>query len=60
MRFRCDFCVDGVAATDEFAELGVGGRDPLDDEVAGGQVAAKIGDVVHRDLAVEQKMMDDG
>ena len=52
--------VEGFAAAEKFEEFGVGGGDPLDDEVAGGDFAAERGDAVEGDLADEQQVMDEG
>ena len=51
---------DGVAATDELAEHDVGGWDPLDDEMAGGEIRGEAGDFGERDVVVEEEVMDDG
>src|SRR5580698_6135321 len=55
-----DVLVDGLAATDELVELGVGGGDPFEDEVACGEGAAEVRDAVHWDLAAEQEMVQYG
>ena len=55
-----DVSVNGVAPTEDFDEPWVGGGNPLDDEGAGGEARGERGDVVHRNLAGEQQVMDDG
>ena len=52
--------VDGFASAEEFLEFGVGGWDPFEDEVAGGDAAAEGGDVGQGDLCAEEEVMDDG
>ena len=52
--------VDGLASAQDLAELGIAGRNPLEDEVAGGEPGAEGGDAIERDLTAEQQVMDDG
>lgn len=55
-----DVSVDGFAAANEFVKLRVSWGNPLKDEVGGRETAAQFGDTVHRDLAAEQQMVQDG
>ncbi len=52
--------VEGFAAAEELEEPGVGGWDPLEDEVAGGDLAAEGGDVFEGNLADEEEVVDEG
>ena len=51
--------VESVAAAEQLLEHGVLRGHPFEDEIAGGERAAERGDVGERDLALEQKMMQD-
>ena len=51
--------IDVVAPAEQLLELHIGWEAPTRGSGARGEVAAQACDAVHRDLAVQQKMMDD-
>ena len=50
----------GVAAVKELVKHGVGGGNPLEDEVMGGEVGGEGGDAFKGDVTCDEQVMEDG